>query len=870
MVLRNPIDIEHAYRELIRTDATSPSCAARLGAISDFLELAGDPEMYESYILDVLRILQVPPGPGTLTGKDPAALQNLISRLERCRTVVPEAMMELYLQDLARLRRHTALTFFHLGEQAKMLSMLGLPEADAERFISDMAREHQMQDPGRETAADEHPQDSVREKDHGQHIQGPANEKDRDQQLKDPAGVSGLDERPQDPAIQTGLDEQLQNPAMEIEKELVREMDLKQNLRHPVYDTIDSAPETLINLKNRLYKSGEASVAGEVRKLAGMLEAELQEMAKSVMVPVVEWTSRGKSTGYGRLRRVSLDLDLSRSAEKDDIRVSVSSPGSRSGVENQVSVPLKAARRLADATIPGIRKRFVRGILDFNMPGAYHEGESANLAIAALFCSELWRLSGKREYYQLAGRLAITGGLDEEGNVLDIDEEGIATKLKAAFYSSITHLVVPAHQEEIFRAEVKKLSGKWPRRHLEITGIRTLQEIFYDRRLTEYKRIPASILAGTWMRKYGFSSAGLILLLVLSALLAMAWYGPIDKNPVMGEYQGQYLVVKNRLGQTITKIDVGEETIRYYAVGFKLEDVHSFADLTGDGINEVIWIQFTELNDNNYSVIRAKNIGTGDILWEYYTSNAYRFPGATDYVDHHYIFVHVIPFFDREAGRTDFLVLKRHQMFFPSFIKRINGSSGDVISSYYHPGAIHDLILIDEVGDGHQNIYFGGTNNSYNMAVMGILEPNQMDGQAIGYEQHRIDGYENAAELVYLRIPPTILGQSMESLSRRNIVSSLNSRSDAGIVEISLEDNMISREHQVTSVFRSLIGYFTTQLEPIGFGTSDRYDDAVDLMITEGLLEARPTPAYFREYMGQIEYLIDGQWISWEDISSEF
>jgi hypothetical protein len=835
MVMRNPIDIENAYRELIRTDATSPSCAARLGAISEFLELAGDPEMYESYILDVLRLVQVPPGPGALSGKDPSAFQNLISRLERCRPVVPEAMMEMYLQDLARLRRHTALTFFHLGEPAMMLSALGLPETDAERLIRETGRDLQYPAPVRLTSPDQQPQDMAREAGPDQHLRDPARQKVHDQHLQDSAG----------------------------ESDQARERNLDQHIRHPVPESIDSAVETLINLKNRLYKSGEASVAGEVRKLSGMLEAEWQKMAKSVMVPVVERTIRGKSTGYGRLRRVSLDLDLSRSAEKDEIRISVSSPGSRSGIENQVSVPLKAARRLADATIPGIRKRFVRGILDFNTPGAYHEGESANLGIAALFCSELWRLSGNREYYQLAGRLAITGGLDEEGNVLDIDEVGVAPKLKAAFYSSVTHLAVPAQQEEAFRAELKKLSGKWPRRHLEITGIRTLQEVFYDRRLTGYKRIPASILAGKWMRKYGFSSAGLILLIILSALLAMAWYGPIDKNPVMGEYQGQYLVVKNRLGRIITKIDVGQVTIDIISRQDIRGNYFMFADLTGDGKNEVIWLQGTDAIIG-LNMIRAKSIKGEELLWELNAIRQYDFPYANEYIDQIYRYTTFDVLYDPVNNRTDVYTVKWNYQFFPNLIERINGRTGEMHSMYYHPGSISQMMFVKQNQEGRQQILFGGTNNAYNQAFLAILDPDNMNGQAPSTQEYKIAGMEPAEHIRYIRIPPTVVAERMGSLSRRNHVMAIALKTNSEIIEAQLSDNQRNNSNAMTSTSRYLLAFFNYDLEPVGIGTGDTYDDVVDLMVREGMLESKPDAAYFREYMNSFTFWEDGEWVSFE------
>ncbi|MGH7451489.1 MAG: hypothetical protein ACRENG_09110, partial [bacterium] len=103
------------------------------------------------------------------------------------------------------------------------------------------------------------------------------------------------------------------------------------------------------------------------------------------------------------------------------------------------------------------------------------------------------------------------------------------------------------------------------------------------------------------------------MILILTAVSGKLIYGPIDKNPVIGEFAGESLLLKNKSGEIVDKIAVGPSTVRRAnSVGYHNELVGlyyvTFFDVDGDSINEVFWVQWDDEKTKQSGKICCKSV----------------------------------------------------------------------------------------------------------------------------------------------------------------------------------------------------------------------------------------------------------------------
>ncbi|MGH7496343.1 MAG: hypothetical protein ACREOO_28665 [bacterium] len=89
--------------------------------------------------------------------------------------------------------------------------------------------------------------------------------------------------------------------------------------------------------------------------------------------------------------------------------------GVPASVANITQAPIAASRRWLVQTYPQLAKKFFAGRIKFEEAHPLHEGNSANLAIAALFYCAAAHFADQRQQYRLAANVAITGDLSENG-----------------------------------------------------------------------------------------------------------------------------------------------------------------------------------------------------------------------------------------------------------------------------------------------------------------------------------------------------------------------------------------------------------------------------------------------------------------------
>ena len=84
---------------------------------------------------------------------------------------------------------------------------------------------------------------------------------------------------------------------------------------------------------------------------------------------------------------------------------------------------------------------------------------------------------------------AITGCIQQNGEITPVDSLALKGKLKAAFFSPLTRVVVPDKNLEEVVHYVKTLKEEFPNRHLAVEGISSLAHLIEDRNVVKVIKI---------------------------------------------------------------------------------------------------------------------------------------------------------------------------------------------------------------------------------------------------------------------------------------------------------------------------------------------------------------------------------------------
>ncbi len=105
--------------------------------------------------------------------------------------------------------------------------------------------------------------------------------------------------------------------------------------------------------------------------------------------------------------------------------------------------------------------------------------------------------------------MGMTGDISEDGRVIPVDGQTLVSKVHACFFSWLDIMVVP--KEQLYEAEIEKarLQQRYPDKKLTILGVEHIEDLFYDRRISEEVRIGRIKKAGHVIRKYKFNIIGI-------------------------------------------------------------------------------------------------------------------------------------------------------------------------------------------------------------------------------------------------------------------------------------------------------------------------------------------------------------------------
>lgn len=606
--------------------------------------------------------------------------------------------------------------------------------------------------------------------------------------------------------------------------------------------------------------SEQTGLSDTTKKTIGRLLTDISRMLSrdghSMLIPVVEEAAKlphgeGK-VQFGRLRRVKL-AGTGRRADSDRIIRQYPVTGAEPASSLEHPGVTKWGRKRAVKLHSHLKEKYFSASIHYDINEASHQGESGSMAISAMWYTFLLEKADVRERYILAGDAAMTGNIDENGMVLPVDPDGIQRKTEASFFSWTNLLAVPAQQLKEFDECLKKLKQKYPDRTLTLIGIENLDGIFYDRRLSRFEAESRFRHTLKKIRKEKFKAVGLPLIVVLLMIIVGLAYGPIDKNPVIVDYEGSLLILKNSSGAMISQVEVGRRSVEYFLNNPNHQRYPRFQllDITNDGINELFYASYVDRHMNSESYVKAWSVSGDSLIWEREVTFEYDFPQQNAFLNSS---MNVREMYILNTQNGNKLVFTANpSQYFQTLLNVYDLETGSTEQEYIHPGRIFDMLVVDLKEDGSDEMVLAGVSNAYWKAAMTVLEyRNNEKGYAPATDPYKPSELKPIHPYRYVLIPKTVIADYLEPLQKYNFISNVNY--DPGTKNLFFEVVEGRRELFDHERDAPVFYYFDSDLSPLGIGTSDTYDVAARDFYQEGRIPFEPDYDYFEALQDSIQY----------------
>jgi len=574
---------------------------------------------------------------------------------------------------------------------------------------------------------------------------------------------------------------------------------------------------------------------------------QVQAQQESIWVPVVEeLTGFVEKHHFSRLRK--LECRIENFGVQSQQRLVLDLPGGNSAEDDEV---LKTIGRLAQKRLISEHQlRFnVDATFRFLDRSGVHSGKSYGAAAySILLCSSLKKVEQPKKYVVLE-HVAMTGYPDEQGYLIDLDEEGLKSKLQGCFYSWINTFVVPETQLQLCRAYLDELEEKWPNKKLVIIGIRHIDEIFDNRRITGFKQTPKIIIQSKKIWKRSKTPLVVFLLLLLLFLSFKSVYGPFDKHAELVTGSGEFYEIRNEAGDILMKIKDHPNAIsgnfEYY------NKYYSLFDVDRDGFKEFILASTCgeQVDLLTKNCIKVYSVKTKEVIWEYHPEHTIKYPKIMGANDSH---TQIFSLISREfKGKKEIYIQTILSGSFNSQLIKVDYDTKEVLQRYVHPGMIISYEFVDMTNDGKDELVLSAINNAWYGAGLIVLDPENMDGNGPTRGEYISDYSGKVKHIAYILVENSKLANSVSPTKYPTPYLGWFKR--PSFYSLNLSDVQYKNSHvDVRSFWDSYATFilnFDFDLKPISVLTTDLYDIVAKKMVEEGRLDAMPDYVYWVDYM---------------------
>ncbi len=597
----------------------------------------------------------------------------------------------------------------------------------------------------------------------------------------------------------------------------------------------------------------------------------------SVWIPMVEREQFLTAVNplFASLQKLNIEAIFSKKeADADKLHIKQLSHKEETE-ENELINTVEAARHLLGKFAHIKNGKRVTINCTFDNP-TYVEGQSLQAGLAAGLFTELLHLHQHKEEYTLQDDVAITGRVDKKANLLPVDEDGLKLKVEACYFSHIKYLIVPKEQAELCKTHISYLTShssplashnEGISTSLEVIGISNLEELFYNRKFTDSRRIT---VARQTARKVWKLRRPIAVVLIVSLLLIIGkmWYGPLDKNPTNPEFEGEMLILKNQSGEVVDKILVGKGTVKRVNDTEREGKRDNFAillDVNNDNTNEVIWTQFTPENPEYSSTLFCKSVNSDTCLWSFNVNRKVVFPQDPEVSSTTFSITNIMGGdFDNDR-RPEIYLNCRHSMLYPDLVIKLDAQTKKELSCYVNTGHFIDMTVYDINGDGVRELLLCGMNNAYDQAVLTVLDPRFIGGDSPAIGEYVIQDYTPAKEMAYMLLPRSVLSLYFEAT--HNCALNINIDEGMGLFDVNVRD-FFHPENKDTPV--SLFFYFDYGLKFIHPASDNNYDHYYRKLTKGKKIPEIDQNTYLQELGKQIQYWDGDKFVNYPTLNKRY
>jgi hypothetical protein len=592
-------------------------------------------------------------------------------------------------------------------------------------------------------------------------------------------------------------------------------------------------------------------------RISGMrqiLLAETEAGPAVVWFPVVERIPEHNAMHSGSLCQASARFFGDGADGRDIITTDVAVLGVEQTGNSMTDIPMQAARGWLRRK-GGNDNSPLAGQVSFGRTHALHEGTSSDLAIAAVLASAVLRYNNERMQYRIRPGTAITGGLNAAGNVQPVDVSSLCLKVEAVFFSPARVFVVPRAQADLVEECVQHLRQRYPRRDLDIVGIRTIDDLFYDLRVISPERapMPVHVARMVWRRK----SRTLALVSSSVLLIIMLWYalGRLDREPIRVEYEGDRIRVLNRYGATLAELTVGEATVYKWkntVNEWSAQHGSVFADADGDGAKDLVYVQNSGAESANGDELVAWSMKDDHRIWATAVIRRYEFPDRPDVRAGIFSINDVVAADVDNDGLPEVFMAAAHTPSFPGVVQQIDLRTGKLLQTYVNTGHVADIAVADIDRDGTKELLLCGTNNAFNRAFIAVIDVRTMDCCSPHTPAYRCISPRTGGEKAYALLPRSIVGATLGVSAKGNGAQFLSVDTVRGEVRVCVDDNTGMVNITPIKLPAILNFAFDRNMRPEVVISGDSYDRIASWAVEKGYLAEVPSAMYLDTLVNEV------------------
>ena len=482
----------------------------------------------------------------------------------------------------------------------------------------------------------------------------------------------------------------------------------------------------------------------ELEELQNMLLGVLGKIdsAEKAYFPIIEKSNK-IDTNYGFLDSLQVTLVKKKHILQNDFLLHPSAIDTENRIKYQVEKSWKFAQFYLQQNYK-IKNQTFQVIIKFDKPYAIYEGASLGIALTISFLTELFNYFDLREDLFFRGDVISTGEVEVDGAIPQMSDVIIGIKLEAVFYSKYSAFVLPKENEKLAMNLLNQLKNEYPKRELEIIGVKNVSDVINRRNLIELKKKNIII----WGTKKLIKNRAFTIMMIIFAVLFMTYFiFNKETNPNNIEFTKDKILIKNKFNEVLWYKD-------YLMTQKALQTVPSLdslksriIDVDDDGINEVL---ITQLQDKIELFLFDSK---GKEIWKYIHIDSVetkmeKFNGLFPI----YGIIDTI----HNKGVKELFIYFQHHNYYPSGITRVNLETGEQIGDVlWHPGSICGASILDWNEDGKKEILAGGVSNGLKRAIFFSINIDELEGTFPTVENYSFY-YKNIAKFnIYLVFPQT-------------------------------------------------------------------------------------------------------------------